>query len=261
MYQPNPPKRKPKKNTSPVGGSVAIRKATQAASVADRSSAERANVGAGRKRMREQNAASAKQRAEYMSTQAGKGRMGVKGGFGMTPGTAAGKAEGARRAAARKDQAATKARNAAGVYRNTVAAGGFGQTTGEAARKTSAAAAVKAGKGRMAGNAAIAKAKAQNKKDLQALPSPRTVRENFVNWRKSPIAAAQKAKVDSEQRAKSKATAARKAAGAAKGAKIAAAMDKRASSFKGADVRAANNTIRRANQSAYPKGKTLPKTK
>lgn len=230
MYQPNPPKRKPapKKTVS----SSAKNKADKATYAAEsRSSAERNNVGAGRKRMREQNAISAKQKAEYMSKQAGKGRMGVSGGFGKSSGEAAKKAKAAgiyrqtvakggfgktTGEAAKKAEAARVDRLIAGTYRQTTAKGGFGKTTGEAARKASAAAAVKAGKGRMAGSAAIAKAKAQNKKDLQALPSSRTVRENFVSWRKAPIAAAQKAKVQQGQRAKSQITAASKKRAATK---------------------------------------------
>ena len=215
MYQPNPPKRKPKKNTSPVGGSVAVRKATQAASVADRSSAEKMNVGAGRKRMRDTNATSAKMRAEYMSKQAGKGRMGVKGGFGAT-----------RRAATRKSQAASKATAAAGKARNAIG-GGFGAS-------------------------AMPKYPTPSDRAGSKANIVRAAEKNRAGQRASAVVAG---------KAAAQATVARKVAGAAKGAKIGAAMDKRAGSFKGADVRAANNTIRRAKQSGYPKGKTLPVTK
>jgi hypothetical protein len=224
MYQPNPPKRKTPSKTLSSSAKNKADKATYAAE--SRSSAERANVGAGRKRMRDINAQSAKMRAEYMSKQAGKGRVGVKGGFGMTPGTAAGKAEAARRAAVRKDQAAEKSRANTAKNRNKIG-GGFGASVMPKYPTPSDRAGSKAN---------IVRAAERNR-------------------------AGQRASAAAASKAAAKATATRKAAGAAKGAKIAGTMDKRAASWKGADVRAANNTIRRAQRSTYPKGKTLPETR
>lgn len=57
-----------------------------------------------------------------------------------------------------------------------------------------------------------------------------------------------------------KSAAGRKAAAASKGASVGSRMDKRSSSFEGAESRAAANKIARAKASAYPR-RTLPKTK